>query len=400
MRFLSGSVFAALLALAASPVSAEEIFQMGGMPGALALPETPGRESAPLCAGRAGCTPVERYEAGRDDHGRRITVVRLSFEGAHPLVPEAASGGGCPTLDGEPDGGSEWHLLLNGKPAALLLSFCTGFGASTGADDEEVMVSDNHLTFIRSKEGPGAFVHTWNLRLSPLSLQDTDACVYDAADPRAVRRLSVDLATLSTLQLTYRGIAPAGFDGISGCPVAEQRRDGPFEVIASHPLPLPAITGPVAPGVGIGSCGFRLRAEHASLRAVMLDPRTLALEIEDPAAEGEGALRLDLGPGRTFTLSVRGADRVEGITVERATGRNERGQKVGRLRLHFAEAPESLALAYLRAGKILIRTGAEDADAPAPVAIATTCAVKDGRLEVKGLPAGLVDLPRQHRRSM
>lgn len=394
MRFVSGGALAALLALAASPASAEEIFQMGGMPGALALPETPGKESAPLCAGRAGCTPVERYEAGRDDHGRRITVVRLSFDGAHPLVPEAASAGGCPTLDGEPDGGSEWHLLLNGKPAALLLSLCTGFGASTGADDEEVMVSDNHLTFIRSKEGPGAFVHTWNLQLSPLALQDTDACVYDAADPKAVRRLSVDLATLSTLQLTYSGTAPAGYSGITGCPVAEQRRDGPFEVVASHPLPLPALAGPVAPRDGIGTCGLRLRSDDVSLRAVMLGPETLALEIEDPAAKGEGALRLDLGPGRTLVLPVWGGDPVEGLTVERATGRNERGQPVSRLRLHFAETPRGLALAYLRAGKLLIRTGADGADAPTSVAIATTCAVKDGRLDITGLPTALVDLAR------
>ncbi len=184
MRPAPAGVLAALYMLTALPAPAEEIYEMGGMPGALALPETPGKESTPLCAGRAGCTPVDRYEAGRDDHGRRITVVRLSFDAAHPLVPEAASAGGCPNIDGDPDGGSEWHLLLNGKPAALLLTLCTGFGASKGADDEEVMVSDNHLTFIRSKEGQGAFVHTWNLQLSPLALQDTDACVHDAADPR------------------------------------------------------------------------------------------------------------------------------------------------------------------------------------------------------------------------
>lgn len=394
MRLVPAGALAALYMLTATSAPAEEIYEMGGMPGALALPETPGKESAPLCAGRKGCKPVERYDAGRDDRGRRITVVRLSFDAAHPLAPEAATGGGCPNIDGDPDGGSEWHLLLNGKPSALLLSLCTGFGASKGADDEEVMVSDNHLTFIRSKEGQGAFVQTWDLQLSPLALQDTDACVYDASDPRAVRRLSVDLATLSTLLLTYRGTAPAGYSGITGCPVAEQRRDGPFEVVASHPLPQPAITGPVAPGDGIGSCGFHLRAEDASLRAVMLDPRTLALDIEDPAAQGEGALRLDLGPDRRLDLPVWGGDPVEGLTVERATGRNERGQPVSRLRLQFAEAPRGLALAYLRAGKLLFRTGAEDTDSPAPVAIATTCAVKDGRLEVAGLPTGLVDLPR------
>lgn len=309
MRHLMMLALAASLAPAAA--GAEEVFGMGGMPGALALPQDPGPLAEAVCAGRLTCVPEVRYEAGKDAAGKAITVIGLRLGLSEPVLPEDMPPDGCLDGEGNRDGGAEWHLLMAGKPVRRLLALCNdGYGAA-GVGDDEIMVSDNRLTYIQSGGSAWRWVETRYYQLSPLQLTGTDSCSYHNAMAWSGSRVSSDAADASVTVLGYRegnGEGDQDEAGI-GCPTegdALPMREK-MRLLKAQAVPLPHVEAALTPGLGIGTCGLSIRADGSAgqvvhglaapagkgavLRAVALDSRTLLLQVRDPAAfsGGQGA---------------------------------------------------------------------------------------------------------------
>jgi len=426
MRHLLVLALAAGLAPAAA--GAEEIFGMGGMPGALALPQDPGPLAEAVCAGRLTCVPEVRYEAGRDAAGKAITVIGLRLGLSEPVLPEDMPPDGCLDAEGNRDGGAEWHVLIDGKPVRRLLALCNdGYGAA-GVGDDEIMVSDNRLTHIQSGGSAWRWVETRNYQLSPLQLAGTDSCNYHNAMAWSGNRISSDAASAAVTVLGYReGDGDQDEAGI-GCPTEGEAlpMTEKMRLLKAQAVPVPHLAGPFKPGQGIGTCGLSIRSDGsagqivhgmaapagkgAELRAVALDDVTLVLQIRDPAGlsggqgakswvgqphveiylKGEDDKRPYAQLGITLDGQVHagvGKATAPQVTVSRDI--DEGMRDVTRLTLRFASA-EALAggvvLVYseAEAGRQIRLTATAPVErlspllAPAPVAVPSLCAV-DGR---------------------
>ncbi|PWR19900.1 hypothetical protein [Zavarzinia compransoris] len=363
-------------------------------------------------------------------------MIELRLGLSEPVLPDDMPAEGCLDADGNRDGGSEWHLLADGKPERRLLAFCNdGYGAS-GVGDDEIMVSDNHLTHIRSGGSAWRWVETHNYQLSPALVTGIDSCNYSNIEAWTGTRLSIDTATAGVTVLGYR----AGGDGDNeagiGCPtesdalpIAEKMR-----FLKALAVPVPAIAGPVPADAGIGTCGVAISADGsagtvihgiaaapgrgAELRAVALDGRSLLIDVRDPLA-GSGGQGAKSWVGQPHVeLYLKGAEDSPkpfaqlGITLDGqvhagvgkaavpvvavSRGIDEKNRDVTRLRLRFA-AEDALAgglvIVYSEAekGRQLRLTSTAPVErltpllAPAPTAVPTTCAIADGRLTVSGL---------------
>lgn len=436
MNGMRGVLILALIAgLAPGLASAQEVFGMGGMPGALALPEDPGPLAEAVCAGRLTCVPEVRFEAGRDAAGKAITVIGLRFGLSEPVLPEDMPTDGCLDTEGRRDGGAEWHLLIDGRPVRRLLALCNdGYGAS-GVGDDEIMVSDNQLTHIQSGGSAWRWVETRHYQLSPLQLTGMDSCNYHNAMAWSGSRVSVDAADASVTVLAYREGEGGQDEAGIGCPTESDTLPmrEKMRLLKAQAIPLPHLEGALKPGLGIGTCGLSIRADGsaglvihgtaapagkgATLRAVALDRQTLLLQVSDPAAltGGQGARSWvgqphveiylrgqdDKRPfgqlGITLDGQIHagvGAAALPRVTVSRDIDENRRD--VTRLTLRFADEDVltgGLVLVYSEAaaGRQIRLTATAPIEglspllAPAPTAVPSLCAADErGLLNIVG----------------
>ena len=141
----------------------------------LSLLSAPPAATNPLCTQREPCRVMETRDAGQDEQGRALQVLRLSL-GWTDLETGARFAGlkyaqGARKAEAVKKKGwceaTEWWLLRPEKPAQLLLSGC---GDGQGAvREEKVAVGDNRIRYTRSGVRRGTkWATTRALTLSPL----------------------------------------------------------------------------------------------------------------------------------------------------------------------------------------------------------------------------------------
>lgn len=395
--------------------------------------------AADLCAGRNTCRVTRELDAGHGPDGLPQKVVELRFGIADAVSPDATPEFPCRDDSGNPDGGSEWHLLVDGKPDRKLLTLCNdGYGAS-GVGEDAIEVAPNLFTHTQYGGSAWRWVVNRTFQLVPPRLLSVDNCSFHNVDPMSGTRSVVDVATATVRTAGLAGVAVDESDAMMGCPSLGERGTGGVQVVTSLAVPRPVLDGPMNPGDGIGSCGMRIAADGsagdvfhgaaarpgtgAELRAVALDERTLVLQIHDPKA-GMGGVGAKSWVGQPHVeLYLRGTDANEakpfaqigvtldgrvhkgvgtapGVKVRAWNNYDEAERPVTRLRLEFDDdypMLDGIAVVYSEADggkqlRLTANTGIaklQPLNPPAPVAVPTICAVRNGRLDIVGVPETL-----------
>ena len=247
-----------------------------------AAPVTP--ES--LCAGRAPCRVVEVLDAGGDARGPSPRVVHLdlgwfSYDDA-PEKPGRKLGPGRRakgSLEEEDCAAAEWWLLTQ-EPPRLLLSVCNDGYGGAGRGEDVMKVKNGLLSHMRIGGGGQRWSHTRVWRLSPLERVREGHINYLGDGEEPEDSIAWDYTTLQG----SRYLGPATCE--EG-PSAPDKRTLPF---------LPRVAMDAAyleegwKKVGLGACALTARspllgkprnARDASLKALLVSPDTLILEVRD-----------------------------------------------------------------------------------------------------------------------
>ncbi len=408
----------ALCLFAGTAAAEQKVYPMGGFgteAGPMeAIPPMVAVGAAQACAGRASCRLNQARDAGTDAAGHALVVVELRFAMADAVKAGATAEAGCIEPDGSYDGGTEWHLLVDGKPGAKLLTLCNDGYGTAGIGEDEIIVTPNHITHVQDGGSETRWTVMRNADLSPLHLTHVDLCDYDPEKPAAARRIVVDPARAAVHVIAYAGRATGG-EGAYGCPVETGAPNGGLHVVQAQAVPQPRIEGPVDGGFGIDGCGLRIAAdgtagsvvsgrkakpgEGAEIWAVALGGGRLVIQVRD-AARTPGRFDLFLGHGK---VTVMLADAGEALAVDvpkpgltATPGTDAAGHAVTRLDFGFgddAALADGVALAYTEAGGRTVATSAFahawPALVPPVVAVETRCTLRDGRLAIAGVPEAL-----------
>ncbi|OJH42042.1 hypothetical protein [Cystobacter ferrugineus] len=266
--------------------------------------------SVPLCAGREPCQVAESLDGGTDARGQRLRVVRLDLgwfsSDDAPEVKGRKFGAGRRangSLVEDDCAASEWWLV-SPDAAQLLLAVCNdGYGSAQKGEDT-VKVKNGLFSHVQVGGDSQRWLHTRVWRLSPLQrVREGHVNFLTGHDEVEVDRTAWDFSTLQGSRLL-------GPDTCQDGPFAPSKRMLPY-------LPrVPMDKAYVEEGwmrAGLGACALQAKnvlagklksARDASLKALLVAPDTLILEVRDNLWVGSGGktwreddhLELWLGP--------------------------------------------------------------------------------------------------------
>jgi hypothetical protein len=290
--------------------------------------------SDPLCAGREPCHVSESLDGGTDARGQRLRVVRLDlgwFSSDNAPEVKGRKFGAGRRADGslvEDDcAASEWWLV-SPDAAQLLLAVCNdGYGRAQKGEDT-VKVKNGLFSHVQAGGGSQRWLHTRVWRLSPLErVREGHVNFLMGQDEVEEDRTSWDFSTL-------QGSRVLGPDTCQDGPFAPSKRTLPY-------LPrVPMDEAYVEEGwkqVGLGACALQAKnvlvgklegARDASLKALLVAPDTLILEVRDDLWVGSGGktwreddhLELWLGPKSPEELTGCGKPELDERPVQWSIG--------------------------------------------------------------------------------
>lgn len=257
----------------------------------------PAASQDPLCAKREPCKVVETLDAGKDAQGRPLQVKHLGLGWADMETSDKFLGrkfgpGGREAKGSQAEGqceAAEWWLVRPSQPAQLLVSVCNNGYGSAGVGEDSVSVADNRFTH----EQTGGSRQRWSvsrtLQLSPLRLVIEGHRSSDMVDGEV--REDGDYWDLEQLRGEVIRAAPQ-------CEPGEP-------TLGERTLPyLPQVQVDKAyleggwKQAGLGTCGFesghfllgdQTDVKDAALKALLVAPDTLLVEVRDDKWTGPGA---------------------------------------------------------------------------------------------------------------
>ena len=247
----------------------------------------------PLCAGRAPCRVVETLDAGPDARGRPLRVVHLdlgwfSFDDApEDMGRKLGTGRKAQGSLAEDDcAAAEWWAVSS-ESSQLLLAVCNdGYGTAQRGEDV-VKVKKGLVSHSRAGGGSQRWRHTRVLRLSPWEWVREGHVNFIAGGDEVEDSTLFDFTT-------FQGSRSLGPSTCSDGPFAPSKRTLPY---------LPRVAMDAAyldegwKRVELGACSLpakhlvlgKLRdARDASLKALLVAPDILILEVRDDLWVGEG----------------------------------------------------------------------------------------------------------------
>ncbi|EPX58551.1 hypothetical protein D187_003749 [Cystobacter fuscus DSM 2262] len=249
--------------------------------------------SDPLCAGRAPCQVVETLHGGKDARGQPLRVVRLDlgwFSSDDAPEEKGRKFGAGRRAKGslvEDDcAASEWWLV-SPDTSQLLLAVCNdGYGSAQKGEDV-VKVKNGLFSHVQSGGDSQRWLHTRVWRLSPLERVREGHVNFLMGQDDVEDRTAWDFSTL-------QGSRFLGPETCQDGPFAPNKRTLPY-------LPrVPLDAAYVDEGwkrVGLGTCALQAKnvtlgklkgARDASLKALLVAPGTLILEVRDNLWVGTG----------------------------------------------------------------------------------------------------------------
>lgn len=251
----------------------------------LSAPPAPAANSP--CAGRAPCQVVETLEGGLDSRGQPLRVVHLdlgwfAYDDApedlgQKLGPQRRAEG--TRADGDCSA-AEWWLMRPEPPHQLLLAVCNDGYGKAGAGEDRVSVKNGLLTHMRTGGAGQRWRHTRVLRLSTLERVSEAHENFFVGAPDKEDSRTWDFTTLQGERYLGPNVCRDG-------PSSPLKRTLPY-------LPLVQMDAAyVSEGwkqVGLGACALEARnlvlgklkdPKDASLKAVLVAPDTLMLEVRD-----------------------------------------------------------------------------------------------------------------------
>ncbi len=261
-----------------------------------------------ICKGRTTCRMTQLQSAGTSDSGNPLIVAKLQFGLADK--PKDGPEDGCRTEEEANDGGLEYWLIEEGKPARLLLQLCNdGYGAA-GVGYDEVQIGHNRLTHIQDGGSNDRWEYIDVISLSPQHTLRTENCGFRASDPNYGAYSWVDVPHMAAQSLaiddSIQSNADATADNDDPCTALKKRIDKPAErgYLGGLDIPFPTINpgateaGAMPPrGIALGNCAATLTADGKSgyvvygkpdpsrvavLRYMAPDLHNIVIQVEDP----------------------------------------------------------------------------------------------------------------------
>lgn len=259
------------------------------------LSATPPSSSDPLCARRAPCKLVETLDANLDVQGHALHVKHLSLGWASQDTATGSAFGPGRKAEGSPADGlcaaNEWWLVRSGKPPRLLLATCDDGSGPSGMSVDSVQVGLNLFTHEHFNGEAQRSTESRSLQLSPLVLRSEGLCGFSAEREDRQSCTDWNYVTMVGASVTPPRCAPRA-DGVVVSKHAER-------VYSQEQLTLPRL-----PQVQMDEAYLRegwkhaqlglcaLKATHvvaqpfdgpedAALKALLVAPDTLVLEVRD-----------------------------------------------------------------------------------------------------------------------
>lgn len=250
-----------------------------------ATPVSPSKE--PLCAQRDPCRLVETLEAGKDAQGHALQVKHLTLgwmsqdmagkaTGRKFVAPRQARG----SRSANQCEAVEWWLSRAGSPPQLLLALCNDGYGSAGVGKDEVTVGDNVLGYEQSGGGVERWSSSRSFQLSPLvRVGENLRLLPHANDPSKERGEVWDVPTLKGEVILpptcAKGEASLGERTLPFLP--QVSLDAAYLQEGWKHTAL----GPVALEAGFFVLGTQDDPKDAALKALLVAPDTLMIEVRD-----------------------------------------------------------------------------------------------------------------------
>jgi hypothetical protein len=257
----------------------------------------PAASSDPLCAKREPCTLVETLEAGKDAQGRPLQVKHLALgwadvETSSPSLGRKFGLGGRKAKGSRAEGqceAAEWWLVRSAPPAQLLLSVCNdGYGAA-GVGQDTVTVTDNLFTHEQTGGSRERWTQSRTLQLSSLRL--TSESQRSSSPSEGAEKEEGDFWDFEALRGEVARAAPT----------CEAGESSPGERLLPYLPQVQVDKAYLQDGwktAGLGECGSEAGnvllgtqddPKDASLKALLVTPDTLLIEVHDDTWTGPGA---------------------------------------------------------------------------------------------------------------